>query len=205
VRAAAERDMGVFVISPTDKGGRLHRAPAKLRALCAPLAPLAFNDLWCLAHPQLHTLSLGAARPSDFDAHVEALAGLDGAADALPPIVARLERAYLDAVGAAAGEAFARGWRAGLREWHELPGRVNVRRILWLHNLVRAFDLTEFAQERYAAMSPNDHWVPGARAEGFDDAAMTAALRDSPFGAQIPALLREAHAALHNPAVRPQP
>jgi predicted aldo/keto reductase-like oxidoreductase len=160
IRAARERDMGVFIISPTDKGGRLHRPSAKLRALCAPLSPLAFNDLWCLAHPQIHTLSLGAASPADFDAHVEALPLLDGAAAALPPIVARLERAYRDALG----EAFAEGWRAGLREWNELPGRINVRRILWLHNLVRAFDLVEYAQERYAAMGPENHWVPGARA-----------------------------------------
>jgi predicted aldo/keto reductase-like oxidoreductase len=121
---------------------------------------MAFNDLWCLTHPEIHTLSLGAARPSDFDAHVEALELLPRADELLPPIVARLEAAYRDALG----EDFARRWRIGLREWHELPGKVNVRRILWLENLVRAYDLLDFAQERYASLSPDDHWVPGARA-----------------------------------------
>jgi hypothetical protein len=39
---------------------------------CKPLSPLAFNDVWLWAHedPVLHTLVVGAARPSDFDEHV---------------------------------------------------------------------------------------------------------------------------------------
>jgi predicted aldo/keto reductase-like oxidoreductase len=201
LRAAAERDLGVFIISPTDKGGRLHRAPPKLRALCAPLSPIAFNDLWCLAHPEIHTLSLGAARPADFDEHVAALARIDDAPALLPPIVERLEAAYREALGA----DFAARWRTGLREWHELPGRINVRRIVWLDALVRAYDLLEFAQERYASMDPDDHWVPGARAEAFDDDEMTAALPDSPFRLEIAARLRRAHAMLYDSAVKPQP
>lgn len=199
--AAQARDMGVFIISPSDKGGRLYQAPAKLRALCAPLSPMAFNDLWCLGHSQIHTLSIGAARPSDFDAHVEALDHFDAATTVLPPIIQRLERAYADAVG----EDFAQRWSAGLRDWTELPGRINVKRILWLRNLVRAFDLSDFAKERYASMSPDDAWVPGARAEQVDDAAMRAALPAAPYREQIPDLLREAHALLHDPDARALP
>jgi len=199
--AARAEDMGVFIISPSDKGGRLYRPPAKLRALCEPLSPMVFNDLWCLSHDTIDTLSLGAARPSDFDEHLQVLPLLDRAGDLLPPIVARLERALHDAVGA----DYARRWRTGLPEWRDLPGRINVKRILWLHNLVRAFDLLEFAQERYAAMSPDDNWVPGARAEDFRDDEMRAALPDSPFRAEIPGLLREAHALLHDPTVTPLP
>ena len=201
LRAAAERDMGVFIISPTDKGGRLHEAPPKLRALCAPLSPLVFNDAWCLAHADIHTLSLGAARPSDFDEHLESLPLLDTAAAVLPPIVARLEAAYRDALG----DDFARGWRTGLREWTELPGKVNVRRILWLDNIARAYDLVDYARERYMSLTPDDHWVPGARAANIDDAALEAALPNSPFRSRIPELLRRAHAFLHDPTMRPQP
>jgi uncharacterized protein len=201
LRAAAERDMGVFIISPTDKGGRLHEAPPKLRALCAPLSPLVFNDAWCLAHADIHTLSLGAARPSDFDEHLQSLPLLDTAPVVLPPIVSRLEAAYRDALG----DDFARAWRTGLRDWTELPGKVNVRRILWLDNIARAYDLVGYARERYMAMSPDDHWVPGARAADIDDAAFEAALPDSPFRSQIPERLRRAHAFLYDPTVRPQP
>jgi predicted aldo/keto reductase-like oxidoreductase len=162
---------------------------------------MAFNDLWCLAHEDIHTLSLGAARPGDFDEHVAAVARLAQAPALLAPILERLEAAYRDAVG----EEFARRWREGLRDWEELPGRVNVRRIVWLYNLVRAYDLVAFAQERYAAMSPDDHWVPGARADAADPDAVAAALPDSPFRGQLASLLRDAHRRLHDADAEPLP
>lgn len=215
VRAARARDMGVFIISPTDKGGRLYAAPERLRALTAPLSPLVFNELWCLAQTEVHTLSLGAARPSDFDEHMQTLPLLAGDGEngnasggagelgrtLLSSIVVKLEKAYRDAVG----EDFARRWHEGLPDWQQLPGRINVRRILWLYNLVRAYDLVDFAQERYASLDPGSHWVPGARAADFGDAEMAAALPASPFRAEIPALLRRAHQVLWDPTVRPRP
>jgi predicted aldo/keto reductase-like oxidoreductase len=201
IAAARARDMGVFIISPTDKGGRLYAPSEKLKKLTAPLAPMVFNDLWCLTNLDAHTLSLGAAVPSDFDAHVEALKLLADAPRLLPPIVARLEAAYADALGA----DFARRWSEGLPEWTELPGKINIRKILWLYNLVRAYDLMHYAQERYIAMSPNDHWVPGARAVNFNDAEITRALPESPFRAEIPLMLRRAHEMLYNPGVKARP
>ncbi|MFM7265546.1 MAG: aldo/keto reductase, partial [Cyanobium sp.] len=63
IEAAIARDMGVFVISPTDKGGHWHTPSARLCDLCAPLTPIVFHDLFCLSAPGIHTLSLGAARP----------------------------------------------------------------------------------------------------------------------------------------------
>jgi predicted aldo/keto reductase-like oxidoreductase len=193
LEAAGRHDMGTFIISPSDKGGRLSRASAKLRALCEPLSPMLLNDLWCLSNPAIHTISLGAARPSDFGEHMNVLALLPDSQPVLEPIVRRLAATY------------SRRWFEGLREWNELPGKVNVRRILWLRNLVLAYDLLDFAQERYMSMSPTDSWVPGAHATDFDDAEMVAALPDSPFAERIPALLREAHQMLFNPKVRPQP
>src|SRR6185437_15693504 len=71
--AAQQHDMGVFIISPNDKGGKLYEPPKKLVELCAPLSPMQFNDLYCLARPEVHTLSCGAARPGDFDEHIRAL------------------------------------------------------------------------------------------------------------------------------------
>ena len=201
IEAARRHDMGTFIISPSDKGGRLYRASAKLRSLCEPLSPMLFNDLWCLSRSGIHTISLGAARPTDFDEHLKVLELLDDPAPLLAPITAKLDAAYREALG----EEFARHWSEGLREWFELPGKVNVRRVLWLRNLALAYDLLDFAQERYASMKPDDIWVPGARAEAFDSAEMTAALPDSPFREQIPEILREAHKLLWNPKVRPLP
>src|SRR5215831_19981024 len=60
VEAARARDLGVFIISPNDKGGKLYEPPKKMVELCAPLTPMAFNDLYCLARSEVHTLSCGA-------------------------------------------------------------------------------------------------------------------------------------------------
>jgi len=74
-----------------------------------------------------------------------------------------------------------------------------------LDALVRAYDLLDYAQERYASMDPDNHWVPGARAETFDDDEMTEAFPESPLQLHIAERLRRAHRLLHNPAVKPQP
>src|SRR6185369_17409654 len=84
------RDMGVFIISPNDKGGKLYEPPPKVVALCRPLTPMQFNDLYCLARREVHTLSCGAARPTDFDEHVAALNHYDRIAETIAPIEARL-------------------------------------------------------------------------------------------------------------------
>ena len=49
VVAARKQDMGMFIISPNDKGGKLYEPPPKMVELCAPLSPMQFNDLYCLA------------------------------------------------------------------------------------------------------------------------------------------------------------
>jgi len=46
VEAAAALDMGVFIISPYDKGGKLYKPPAKFTRLCEEengLTPIEFN------------------------------------------------------------------------------------------------------------------------------------------------------------------
>ena len=87
IEAATRRDMGMFIISPSDKGGMLYDPPPRLVELCRPLHPLVFNDLFCLSYPEVHTLSIGAARPTDFDLHLEALPLLERAAEVLRPIL----------------------------------------------------------------------------------------------------------------------
>ncbi|HEX7009611.1 MAG TPA: aldo/keto reductase, partial [Phycisphaeraceae bacterium] len=128
---AQRRDMGLFIISPSDKGGKLYDPPATLVELCQPLHPIVFNDLFCLQHPQVHTLSIGAARPTDFDLHLEALPLLEKARELLPPIVDRLRQAMRQAIGVDDPEAMSRG----LPEWDRCPGQLNMQVMLWLRNL----------------------------------------------------------------------
>ena len=192
IEAAKKHDMGVFIISPSDKGGKLFSPPEKLVRLCAPLSPMVFNDLFCLSHPQVHTLSLGAARPTDFDEHLRVLPLLERADEVLPPILARLEEAAI----AALGENWVKTWRVGLPAHHETPGNINIPNILWLRNLALAYDLHEFAKARYNLLGNASHWFPGCKAENLETLDFSACLANSPHARKIPALLADAHRML---------
>lgn len=199
---AQAHDMGVFVISPTDKGGHLHTPSARLSDLCSPLHPITFNDLFCLSESGssggalLHTLSVGAARPEDLDLHIEAVALLDRAGALLPPVLERLEKARRDALD----PAWLASWEQGLPEWSEVPGQINVQVLLWLHNLLEAWDLEGFARARYGLLGQGGHWFPGRNADLLDAAAseteLRAALARSPWVDQIPGILRRLRSRL---------
>jgi predicted aldo/keto reductase-like oxidoreductase len=132
--------MGVFIISPTDKGGGLYKPPVKFSDACAPvrpcrprhprrpwrprglvdsapqLSPIEFNNLWLLNQKDakgehvIHTLVIGTARPSDFEEHMKSLTKLDQAEQLVPPIEAKLNAMYLEANG----PEWVAGWWKGL-------------------------------------------------------------------------------------------
>ena len=193
IEEAARRDMGVFIISPNDKGGLLYKPSAKLVELCAPLHPMVFNGLWCLSRPEVHTLSCGVARPSDFDIHMEMVSLLDRAEELVAPIEARLKDAFVKAVGA----DWAERWQEGLPEPEETPGGLNIPVMLRLRNLALAFDMVEYAKMRYNLLGSGGTWFPGKRVkEPSDIDAIAPALEKSPFADRIIPLLHEAHAML---------
>jgi predicted aldo/keto reductase-like oxidoreductase len=194
VEAATKQDMGVFIISPADKGGKLYEPPAKLVELCDPLTPMGFNNLYCLDRPEVHTLSVGAARPSDFDAHVESLAFYDRRDQVLPPIEARL-RAEVEK---SMGHDWARNWFQGVPEFDKVPGEINILEILRLYTYAKSLDLVEWGKMRYNLLGNAGHWFPGQNASQLDErlSEIEPVLQNSPFAQQIPQLLREAHTML---------
>jgi uncharacterized protein len=198
IEAATERDMGVFIISPSDKGGHLYAPPAKLVDLCQPLSPMVFNDLFCLSHPQVHTLSLGAANPSDFDEHLKTLPLLDQADTVLSPILARLEAEAI----AALGEPWYRTWKEGLPDIQSTPGQVNIAIALWLGNLVEAFDMIDYARARYNLLGGASHWFPGNRADRLAELDLSSSLKNSPHAATIPSRLAQVHEKLKGEALK---
>ncbi len=193
IEEATRRDMGVFIISPADKGGMLYRPPRKMVELCQPLHPLVFNCLFCLAHPQVHTLSIGAAKPSDFDRQLTTLDLLDQAGDLLPPIEQRLREAMVAAVG----EDLADRYAEGLSHWEETPGLTNVATVLWLRNLALGWGLVDYAKMRYNLLGNGGTWFAGLHARYVDDFDLTASIAQSPFAAQIPGWLSEAQDMLY--------
>jgi predicted aldo/keto reductase-like oxidoreductase len=196
IEAARAQDMGVFIISPNDKGGCLYDPPAKLTQLCAPLSPMAFNDLFILSHPEIHTISCGVTKPEDLDEHVNAVNKME----ALTPNMIEI-RERLDAeLNAIVDENWAQNFAQGLPDWERTPGEINIPIILWLWNLVQAFDLKAYAKMRYNLMGNAEHWFPGNKADklaNIQRSDLHLALKASPHAERIMDILEQAHQLLN--------
>lgn len=148
VKRALELDMGVFNISPIDKGGKLYAPSAIVARTIGPkMSPISFALLHLWKSSGMHTASVGFARPSDLDEVMDAARiYAKGDFSDLHDAEKRLEAVKVEKLGS---------------EWEE-KGLLNLPdcydecteltllgHVLWCHNVISAFGMYSFAKARY--------------------------------------------------------
>ncbi len=187
IELAQAKGMGVFIISPADKGGLLYTPPNTLERLCEPLSPLHFNYRWLLSHPGITTLSLGAANPEELGWPL-AIADQTGPLNPTEQqIVTRLNQKSTQALGA-----------DHCRQCYDClpcPESIHIPEVLRLRNLAIAYDMIEFGRYRYRMFENAGHWFPGKKGSRCSECGDC--LPRCPENLSIPALLQDTHQLLN--------
>lgn len=182
VKRAKELDMGVLIISPSDKGGLLYRPPEKLKRLCAPFSPIELNHRWLLAQPEVTTLTVGCTYATEWNDHF-VVAERDGA---LTEEEAEAHRRWM-----AEYEVLGNTYCSVCGDCLPCPEDINIPDVLRLRNLALAFDMQEFGEYRYKMFENAGDWFPGKQANKCTECGDC--LPRCPLDLEIPKLLFETH------------
>lgn len=187
IEKAQARDMGVFIISPNDKGGQLFNPPEQLVSLTSPLHPLQWNARFCLSHPGVHTLSFGLPATASFEL-------LDGIFPAPAPLAAQ-DAAIKDKMD----------FRRQLDPYADFdasclqndPSGINIPEVLRFRMLWKCYGMIDFGRYRYNMLEEKGHWFPGYFAT--DERIAQIDTSKCPSNIPLADLLRETHRELYIP------
>ena len=187
IALAQEKDLGVFIISPTDKGGMLHTPPETLVELCQPFTPMELNYRFLLSDRRITTLSIG---PANAEQLINPLQVANQDFPLTPEeklIFERLEKQETETLG-----------RDRCRQCYQClpcPEAINIPEVLRLRNLAIAYNMTEFGQYRYQMFENAGHWFPGKKGNRCTECGDC--LPRCPEQLEIPKLLKDSHQRLN--------
>lgn len=187
IALAHQKDMGVFIISPADKGGCLYTPSTTLQQLCQPFSPLELNYRFLLSDRRITTLSLGAAHPEEL---IEPLQVSDRDDTLTSSEIAVLERLEIRLTETLTTELCSQCYQC-----LPCPAQINIPEVLRLRNLAVAYDMTDFGQYRYRMFENAGHWFPGNKASHCTQCGDC--LPRCPEELNIPVLLADTHQRLN--------
>jgi predicted aldo/keto reductase-like oxidoreductase len=187
IALAQEKDMGVFIISPADKGGRLYTPPEKLKELCAPFSPLELNYRFLLSDPRITTLSVGAAIPEELGTIVRV-------SEQDQPLN-EAEIAVFQGLAAHLSDELGTDLCSQCYQCLPCPENINIPEVLRLRNLAIGYEMNDFGQYRYRMLENAGHWFPGRKANNCTECGDC--LPRCPEKLDIPRLLFNTHELLN--------
>ena len=186
IALAKEKDLGIFIISPADKGGKLYTPPAKLVELSAPFSPLELNYRFLLSDHRITTLSIGAANPDELTTPLQVADTDHPLTTSEKDVFKRLE----EQLETSLTTDLCRQCYSCL----PCPESINIPEILRLRNLTVAYEMQDYGQYRYGMLENAGHWFPGKKGNRCNDCGDC--LPRCPENLDIPTLLRDTHQRL---------